>query len=244
MDTPKLAIAPVPSEAGSVLLKVVAQKIATREARIEELYMRGAYAPYLANLCAIPVTSKYGDTGTIWVTPDYLSIGTNEDFVRTPMFPGTAYRLAKAFYAMLPTRKICDLILANADKRVPLSPLDKVKMVETETYQRHNDVLQKYFGQMPVQDVGLIAGAKKDIVLCRGLDDHHVAIYGGSRSDTQVWQSLNCTSHSNTYVDYSHGVRLVADRMEVNGEDLSTRGVLLHPTLSYLISDEGPFTAR
>jgi hypothetical protein len=32
--------------------------------------------------------------------------------------------------------------------------------------------------------------------------------------------------------------------MEVNGEDLSTRGVLLHPTLSYLISDEGPFTAR
>jgi hypothetical protein len=97
---------------------------------------------------------------------------------------------------------------------------------------------------MPRQDAGLVAGAKKDIVLCRGLDDKHVAIYGGLRTPTAFWQGLNCTSHDANYVDYSHGVRLVADRMEVNGEELSTRGVLLHPTLSHLISDEGPFTAR
>ena len=40
------------------------------------------------------------------VMPDYLAIGSDEDFCRIPMGPITAQKLADLFGAVMPTRKL------------------------------------------------------------------------------------------------------------------------------------------
>ena len=55
------------------------------------------------------------------VTPDYLSIGSDEDFCRVPMGPITAQKLANLFNASMPTPKLVDDIYSKAD--VKLAPV-------------------------------------------------------------------------------------------------------------------------
>ncbi|WP_117883920.1 hypothetical protein [Aureibaculum luteum] len=45
-----------------------------------------------------------------WVTPDYLSIGNDDDFVRMPLTPQAAQLLADQFHCALPTTKMVDEI--------------------------------------------------------------------------------------------------------------------------------------
>jgi hypothetical protein len=48
------------------------------------------------------------------------------------------------------------------------------------------------------------------------------------------------TIHSSTYVDYSHGARLIAQTVLVDGELRSLHEVLGEAELSWAVSDEGP----
>ena len=47
--------------------------------------------------------------------PDYLAVGSDDDFVRMPMTPQTAQQIADLFGCILPTRKMVDAIDAAAD---------------------------------------------------------------------------------------------------------------------------------
>jgi len=49
--------------------------------------------------------------------------------------------------------------------------------------------------------------------------------------------------HAFAHVDYSHGLRLVARRMEVDGVMTTVDAVLADPALHPLLSDEGPFAS-
>jgi hypothetical protein len=46
--------------------------------------------------------------------------------------------------------------------------------------------------------------------------------------------------HGDVHVDYSHGLRLVAQDMEVDGVPTTVAEVLADPELHVLLSDEGP----
>ena len=50
--------------------------------------------------------------------PDYLAIGSNEDYCRIPMNPHTAQGLADAFGASLITAKISDQIYDQAEVKL------------------------------------------------------------------------------------------------------------------------------
>jgi hypothetical protein len=67
---------------------------------------------------------------------------------------------------------------------------------------------------------GLISGIKKDVVLSNKVLPHakpnRVAIYGWHLLDGKPIQPVYA-GHVNWYVDYSHGIRLIAQKVKIDG---------------------------
>ena len=67
---------------------------------------------------------------------------------------------------------------------------------------------------------GLIGGIKKDVVLSNKVQEHakanRVAIYGWHTLDGKPIQPVYA-GHVNWYVDYSHGIRLIAKKVKIDG---------------------------
>ncbi len=86
----------------------------------------------------------------------------------------------------------------------------------------------------------LVAGHKKDVVIANKLfmTPGKVAIYGWHKSDGKPIQPLY-TGHGASWVDYSHGIRLVSRRILVNGKAKTIDEVLADPALAILLSNEG-----
>ena len=82
---------------------------------------------------------------------------------------------------------------------------------------------------------------KKDVVVSNRLAEkpNRVAIYGWHTADGKPIQPLTIV-HRDTYVDYSHGVRLMRRTVTVDGRPRDVRHVLYSATLNGLLSDEGP----
>jgi hypothetical protein len=189
--------------------------------------------------------SSPGHSGTVYVAPDYFGIGTDQDWIRTPMFPATAQRIADARGAVLPTKKISDLIYAQAPIKIGFTAFDPavagVARGSSVLYGRSNAaILNRQAGR-----AGLSSGGKKDIVIgaLLGRSPGKVIIYGGRYTDGSPVQPYS-NIHSASYVDYSHGVRLVKDTMTVDGRQMRVADVLRNPTLASLISDEGVVAAN
>lgn len=176
---------------------------------------------------------------TLWVLPDYLAVGDRDDYVRMPMNPITAQRVADHFACILPTTKIVDIIYKNADIKLKPNPFKPGRdMVMTHKYVQHDKVIRQQ-----LEDKGddqLIAGHKKDIVISNKLNrkPRRVAIYGWHRPSGKPIQPLS-TIHGNYYADYSHGTRLVLATMLIDGKAYPVAEVLQDPQLAPLISYEG-----
>ncbi len=178
----------------------------------------------------------------IYVFPDYISIGSNEDYFRVPMSPMTAQKIADLMGCTLPTRKIVDEIYKSADMKLEPKPLTE-KREAASTFWQHNQIIQEQIKGKPFGS--LIAGIKKDIVLTNKLKAKptSVAIYGWHKLDGKAIQPVS-TVHRSTYVDYSHGARLVMNMMKIvhdnKTETTTVQNILKDPKLSVLLSDEGP----
>lgn len=191
----------------------------------------------------VPVKVTHGDlVGEIYVASDYFSLGAEDDFLRMPLLPETAQRIADANGWTLPTPKIVDAIWRGAGIRMPpMTTTPDAGMVTLRRFAEHNQRIQRaleanYPGMWPGR---LIAGHKKDVVLTNELTRGRVAIYGWHRPDGSVIQGLNAHAHSDRYVDYSHGVRFVDGMMRVNGASMSLTSVFASPELAPLVSREG-----
>jgi hypothetical protein len=177
---------------------------------------------------------------------DYLCLGQS-DYVRMPMNPHTAQKIADQYDCSLPTRKMVnDIWHASVNKLSPKPwgpPYDS-SMMHTDRIGIHNGRIQN---QLQGHDhTQLTSGHKKDVVLTNKLSPNNpnkrVAIYGWIQSNGQAIQQLNPKDHEDTYADYSHGVRLIANDVIVNGNPMRIKDVFSHPQLSALISDEGVLT--
>lgn len=180
-------------------------------------------------------------TGTIKVIPDYLAIGSNSDFIRIPMDPLTAQKIADRTGTVLPTRKIVNDVYKNAEVKLKPQPIPpSAQMMSNEYYQRHNNMVEQQRISVGAQPGQLIAGNKKDVVISNALDYNpgKVAIYGWHQPNGKAIQPLS-TIHENTYADYSHGVRLVSGKMTVDGVERNVADVMRDPNLASLVSDEG-----
>jgi hypothetical protein len=178
----------------------------------------------------------------LWVLPDYLSIGTDDDFLRVPMMATTAQKIADQLGCTLPTRAIVDAIYAQAPIKLdPLALETNADMVTTDDYALHQAKIEEQRRARRGALGAVTAGHKKDIVLSAQLATRpdRVAIYGMHKNGEPI-QSLSLI-HELAYVDYAHGVRLVFGDTLVGPNERRIVDVLADPVLSLLLSDEGVF---
>lgn len=180
----------------------------------------------------------------IWrVLPDFIAIGDDSDFMRVPMLPLTAQKIADHFGAVLPTRRMSDLIHRHSTfKAIPHPMTPDSTMTTVPVFARHDSIVEAERtagGALPGQ---LTAGHKKDIVITNRIagEPGRLFIYGWHYPDGKAIQPLSA-AHSVGYVDYSHGVRLVSDDIVIDGRPYSIKQILRDPVLYRLLSDEdGP----
>ncbi len=217
-----------------------------RERSIGEQLLKGNLPGFLKKLKPVKLQhrNKNGKMAhaTIFVTPDYLAIGSQADFIRIPMNRHTASMVAARFGFILPTRRIVDAIYNQSEDHFIPQPLPPgPQMRSTGYYQLHNRKIRQQRLSHSIALGELVSGDKKDVVITNKLINKpgRIAIYGWHRPDGHPIQPLS-TVHGAGYADYSHGIRLVSDKVLVDGELRSIHDILKDPELSYLLSDEGP----
>lgn len=217
-----------------------------REEAIMEEISKGNLPGFLRKLVPVELHSKLANgenlTATIFVTPDYLAIGSDSDFLRIPMNLHTAVTVAERFGFILPTRKMVDAIYMQSRYHLTPQPLPAgPQMRSTEYYSTHNEMIENQMHAMGAPLGALISGDKKDVVMSNRLAMYvgRIAIYGWHRGPGQPIQPLS-TVHGANYADYSHGIRLISEWALVNGKLQSIRQLLQDPATAKVLSDEGP----
>ncbi|MBQ6690938.1 MAG: hypothetical protein IJN01_04530 [Rikenellaceae bacterium] len=180
----------------------------------------------------------------MWVLPDYVAIGTNDDFVRMPMGPLAAQRIADALDCTLPTPFLVDRIAEASEGHVDIFPFRPLGNRNSQpiVFQDSNNAINAQFKAYGYEFGQFISGLKKDIVLTYKIMtlteyERNVAIYGWHHPDGRAQQPL-FVRHGNFYVDYSHGVRLIYNKVKIDGVEYNIREVLQSPELYHLLSDE------
>ena len=202
--------------------------------------LSGNIPSFLKKFVRIKVSMSDSVTGKIihgeyFVSPDYLSIG-EDDWARINITPMAAQQIADSFHCFLPTRKMVDDIYGAA--KIKLEPVPMYAFRDsTPTMWHHHLIIE---GQRKGRK-GLIAGIKKDVVISgKILQDNkpdRVAIYGWHKLDGKPIQPLY-TGHINWWVDYSQGIRLVYNKIKVEGKWIDYTAVLNDPLLRKLLCDE------
>lgn len=183
---------------------------------------------------------------TIWVTWDYVSIGSDANSIRIPLTPISAQLLADQMGALLPTRKIVDILYQYASLKLSPHPFPPGPwMVRPAEFLRHDKTIDEELSAAANEARSwpplLLAGHKKDIVLSNVLEErrHRLAIYGWHTLEGKPIQSVS-TYHGDWYADYSHGTRLIAKTMRIDQHIADVDVVLKDDELASLLSDEGP----
>ncbi len=223
-----------------------------REEQILAQISGGNIPCHLRDLVPLTLTETVDSveqTITCYVLPDYLSIGSDDDYLLMPMTPLLAQAIADTTGCILPTRKMVNNIYHASPLKLRPQPIPpSAAMVTVSVFMQHNDSIRQQrrtdFAGVPLGT--MVAGHKKDIVISNIIYSdlkpsvpRPVVIFGWHRSDGIPIQPLY-NGHVETYADYSHGIRLVQKTALLNGLPVDLEDVLSDPKLSVLASDEGP----
>lgn len=219
-----------------------------REQAIEDEILKGNLPEFLRKLVPVELRceSPHGTilTATIFVAPDYLAIGSDDDFLRIPMNLHTALAIADRFGFILPTKKIVDAIYLQSRFHFVPQPLPAgPQMRSTNYYWTHNQMIEEQAHALGVRLGELVSGDKKDVVVTNLLASKvgRIAIYGWHRGPGDPIQPLS-TLHGANYADYSHGIRLISETALINGELRSVYDILRDSSTARVLSDEGPIS--
>jgi len=175
------------------------------------------------------------------VMPDYVSIGSDEDFCRIPMNPRTAQRLADLFGTSLLTAMLSDEIYDRAE--VKLAPFNYVPVGNAnelvQKFVEHNEQIERQLSEVGGRHGQLVAGIKKDVILSVRIAERpdRVVIYGWHKSDGKPIQPVY-SGHVWWYVDYSHGIRFINNQVIINGKPALFTDILKDPVLYKIFSNE------
>jgi hypothetical protein len=211
----------------------------SRDSLVVNEVLKGNIPDFLKKFVPVQISGIVNDKtveACIFVAPDYLSVGSDDDWARVCITPMAAQKIADSLHCFLPTRKIVDQIF-NASK-VKLEPVPMFAYRDsTPTMWHHHLIIE---GQRK-RSKGLISGIKKDVVISDKILSYsaldRVVIYGWHFPDGRPIQPLYA-GHANWYVDYSHGVRLIYEKILIEGKLLHYTAVLKHPVYKKLICDE------
>ena len=220
---------------------------AIREKNILNEFLIGNIPDFLRTFKTIDIVNG-NDKLTYLVMSDYLSIGSESDYVRMPMSPLTAKLIADKYDCALPTKMMVDQIWKHSTIKLnPIAhgpPYDS-SMFSTERYFWSNIAIQQQL--LNKDHTELIAGHKKDVIIDKQLivNKSNVGIYGWFYTNGVAIQgpNPNCSSHDLFYADYSHSIRLVAQDVILNGNLIRFYDLLNDKNKSYLISSQGPYDA-
>jgi hypothetical protein len=246
-----------PRPADALLGDQVVQLITplSREGREDTLFsqvMSGNIPEFMRTL--VPVTSS-GSVGgglsavTYYVTPDYLAVGSNENYFLSPMTPLLAQRLADALQCTLPTRKMVNDIYAAAPLKLAPAPIPpSAAMITVPVFAQHDSMVwAQRSPELAAYPLGtLVGGTKKDVVISNLIRINlkpgvpkPVVIYGWHHLNGVPIQPLY-NGHEETYADYSHGIRLVQEAIQLDGLPTTVSAILQDANLAAILSDEGP----
>lgn len=180
----------------------------------------------------------------IRVLPDHLCIGTDADRLRIPLWPLTAQKVADAWNCMLPTTKLVTIIWNAAATKLspqPWGPPYDASMSSTDRLVKHNARIEGTIQKLGIDATKLMSGHKKDVVITNKLaaKPKAVAIFGWYQSNGKPIQPLYL-GHGNTYVDYSHGIRMVSRECLLDDQPDDLARILGDANLCVAISNEGP----
>lgn len=254
MPVPALADKPTATLAGSDFMRRAdTTAFWTLEDIIVETVTAGQVPDALRHFRKITFTTPVVDSVEIlrkkhkvemWVLPDYVAIGTNDDFVRMPMGPLAAQRIADVLDCTLPTPFLVDRIAEASEGHVDIFPFRPLGNRNSQpiVFQDSNNAINAQFKAYGYEFGQFISGLKKDIVLTYKIMtlteyERNVAIYGWHHPDGRAQQPL-FVRHGNFYVDYSHGVRLIYNKVKIDDVEYNIREILQSPELYRLLSDE------
>ena len=248
-------IPPRPSDgiAGSAFVKELGSKKGReREDAIVAQLKKGNVPDFLRSFVEVKLSAG-GHKGSVWVSPDVLAVGSDDDFLRVPMTPLAAQEAMDFFSCTFVTSQLSDEIHKQAE--VKLSPIAQTvwyppamtrpdaKMISTEFYAKSSEHIEKAFAKEGKPRGALTSGVKKDVILSvklnhrpvpHQLGEGSVVIYGWHYKNGKNIQPES-DIHENTYVDYSHGIRLVSKWMDVDGEKKKVADVLKDKALAPLL---------
>jgi len=166
---------------------------AEREKQIIDQILAGNVPDFLHRLCSVQVTNVLNNKtnqATFYATPDYLAVGSDEDYFLTPISPQTAQIIADALNCSLPTRKMVDEIYTAAALKLAPSPIPpSPAMTTVPVFSNHNFVVgEQRAASLKDYPLGaLTAGHKKDVVVSARLTTApgKVAIYGWHQTNGQ-----------------------------------------------------------
>lgn len=183
-------------------------------------------------------------TVEILVLPDYVAVGNDDDFVRMPMGPLSAQRIADTLNCILPTTYLVDRIAEVSEGHLDIFPFRPLgnRNCNPIVFQDSNNAINALYKAKGYEFGQFVSGLKKDIVLTYKIltllgMEKNVAIYGWHHPDGRTQQPLH-VKHGNFYADYSHGVRLIYRTVIVDGKECDAREILESPALYRLLSDE------
>jgi pimeloyl-ACP methyl ester carboxylesterase len=234
------------AEPGSEFMKRISGL--SREDREEEIYRAAALGNIPGFLReTVRLEGVFDDLNGIAhtleyeVMPDYLAIGSDDDFCRIPMTPGTAQRLADLYGASLLTAKLSDNIWANAE--VKLAPFNYVPVGNANElvskFEDHNAQIEKQLDDAGGRHGQLVAGIKKDVIISSRIAERsdRVVIYGWHKTDGKPIQPVY-SGHIWWYVDYSHGIRFMNSQVLLDGRPVFVSDLLRDPVLFRVITNE------
>ncbi len=218
-----------------------------RESVIYQQFVNGNIPDFLIQLKKVSHTENIEGkdyTVTFFVVPDYLAVGNTSDFFYMPMTPILAQKVATLYKCTLPTKKIVDLIYQNASIKLEPQPIPPSSAMTSITiFLDHNELVNtqlKVFKEQHERSE-LTAGHKKDIIISNKIYTEttpKVVIYGWHKMDGKPIQPVY-NKHTNTWADYSHGIRLVQNLAYINGKKTTIAKILADKKLAQLLSDEG-----
>ncbi|MFG1691508.1 hypothetical protein ACGF5M_05080 [Gemmatimonadota bacterium] len=227
-----------------VAREIRALDVDAREERIYAEVSSGNVPTWFRRLEPVEITDEVGGRQhrvTFWVTPDYLAVGSDDDFFLVPLSGRTGQRIADLLGCSLPTRRMVDAVWASARVRltpIRIEPDDSMRTVRY--FERHNHLISGQRLLYKVPPGTFVAGHKVDVVLSPALAEKpgNVALYGWHTLDGRPVHTLY-TGREDGLVVFSHGIRLVDRRIHIDGVGRDLPHVLSDPGLAALLSDEG-----
>ncbi len=246
---PRPANAPTGSQFANIILNLSQND---RENWVLDQITIGNIPGWMRTLVPVTVNQTINSvphTLTYYAAPDYLAIGSDQDYFLEPTTPILAQRIANLLNCTLPTRLMVNQIWTNSPVKLTpftVAPTNNNNATVQVFLLQDTNVMAGRNTVTNTHPLGaLVSGDKKDEIISPEIYGSFqngvttpVVIYGWIQPNGVAIQP-EFNGHSESYMDYSHGIRMIQMSVLLDGTNNTVTNVLADATLWPLLSDEG-----